>query len=378
MNKKAIYSIAMGIVVSALPAFAADATAEPSTYDKIWGATKITDNEMIESLALTGRLQGDAYSFQSEDSSNENIEWRRFRFGFKADLFDNIVLHSELDGNMNKADAGNSWEDFYIRLTDSYVGWNPSKKAQFKVGKQSAGFTLDGATSSKKLIVPERSIVAENLWFPTEYFSGASASGNIDDWFYDVGGFSSSGEAEFGHFDNGYFALLSAGHKVGKKGSLRLDYVYNDPDYTSDYSVGTRKLEHIVALVYKTMLSEKLGLWTDIAGATGIDSTGQGDLLGIDIMPFYDISKEFQLVAQYAGVTDLEGNSDVSMSRYASKNAGKKAETVHNFLLGFNWYLYGHKLKWQNAVEYNYGNNLASSGNDYNGFGLTSAIRVSW
>lgn len=376
-------------VLGATPAFA-EVAAEPSVYDKIWGAPELVDNKdakVLQNLAIVGRLQGDAYSFQSEDSSYEDIEWRRFRLGGKAEFLDNFVLHSEMDLDMNEADSG-SWDDFYIRLTDTYLGWDPSDAVGIKLGKQSVGFTLDGATSSKKLIVPERSIVAENLWFPTEYFTGATATGKQGAWSYDVGAFSASDEAEFGHFESGYFALFSVGHKIGKKGELRIDYVYNDPDYTgklkdSDYTVGTRNLEHIGALVYKQMLTEKLGLWADLAGGVGIseksNNINQGDLLGVDIMPFYNISEQFQLVLQYAGVTSLDDRSDVSMSRYAYRNAGRdKVETAHNLLLGFNWYLYGHKLKWQNAVEYNHGANLAQAQDDYNGYGLTSALRLSW
>ena len=127
------------------------------------------------------------------------------------------------------------------------------------------------------------------------------------------------------------------------------------------------------------MLSEKLGIWADIAGGKGISNAKNGsDLAGVDIMPFYNFTDSLQLVLQYAGVTSLDNKADVRMSRYANKNAGKKVETAHNFLLGFNWYLYGHKLKWQNAVEYNYGENLAGTGDDYNGYGVTSALRISW
>jgi phosphate-selective porin OprO/OprP len=385
MKKKILSNLVLGIVLSTLPAFATAETTEPSTYDKVWGYGTFIDNneaKVIQKLAVVGRLQGDAYSFSSEDSSYEDIEWRRFRLGFKAKVFNDFTLHSELDMDMNHADQ-DSWDAFYNRLTDTYIAWSPSKKAKVKVGKQSAGFTLDGATSSKKLIVPERSIVAGNLWFTTEYFTGAAVYGNIEDWSYKVGGYSASGEAEFGHFESGYFALLSAGHKIGDTGSLHLDYVYNDPDYTSDYksykgknAVGTKDLEHVVALVYKQMLNEKLGLWADVAAAKGIGGKNS-DLLGIDIMPFYNFTDEFQLVLQYAGVTSLDDEADVKMSRYANKNSGK-VETAHNLLLGFNWYLYGHKLKWQNAVEYNYGKNLAGTRDDYNGYGITSALRLSW
>lgn len=385
--------IAGAIVAGMLIAATAQASEAPeqTTYDKIWGALELVDNDdanVLQKLAVVGRLQGDAVSFHSEDSNYDDFDWRRFRIGFKATIFQDFVVHAEMDADMN--DVGeDDWDEFYGRLTDAYIGWSASKAAKVKVGKQSAGFTLDGATSSKKLLVPERSIVAENLWFTTEYFTGAGVSGAVEDWSYNVGGFSASKENEFGHFESGYFALLSAGHKVGEKGSLRLDYVYNDPDYSGvdknpDYTVGSKDLEHVVALVYKQMISEKLGLWTDLVGGKGITDPAAGvdqsDLLGVDIMPFYNISDAFQLVFQYAGVTSLDHQADVKMSRYAQKNAGKEqtVETSHNFLLGFNWYLYGHKLKWQNAVEYNYGKNLAGTDEDYNGYGVTSALRISW
>jgi len=392
MNKKILYSIALGIAVSAISIFAAEEIAEASAYDKVWDTLTFIDNDgskIIQKLAVVGRLQGDAVSFHSKDSNYDDFDWRRFRFGFKATVFNDFIIHAEMDGDMNDVDEAD-WDKFYGRLTDAYIGWSSSKAAKVKLGKQSAGFTLDGATSSKKLIVPERSIVAENLWFTTEYFTGVGVSGKTEDWSYKAGGFSASKESEFGHFESGYFVLLSAGHKVGEKGSLRLDYVYNDPDYTgtikdSDYKVGSKNLEHVVALVYKQMISEKIGFWSDIAGGKGISDSSnpaniinQSDLIGIDIMPFYNFSDSLQLVFQYAGVTSLDNKSQVKMSRYANKNADDKVETAHNFLLGFNWYLYGHKLKWQNAIEYNYGKNLAVTGEDYNGYGVTSALRISW
>lgn len=391
MKKTLVFGMALAaLTLFMTTVFAADEAAEASIYDKVWGALELVDNDdakVLQNLAIVGRLQGDAVSFHSEDNNYDDFDWRRLRLGFKATVFNDFIIHAEMDADMNDVDE-DSWDEFYGRLTDAYVGWSSSKAAKVKVGKQSAGFTLDGATSSKNLIVPERSIVAENIWFPTEYFTGAGISGDVESWSYNAGGFSSSGEAEFGHFENGYFVLLSAGHKVGEKGSLRLDYVYNDPDYTgamkdSDYTVGTRDLEHVVALVYKQMFNEKLGLWADIAGGKGITDPAagvdQGDLLGIDIMPFYNFTDALQLVVQYAGVTSLDNKSDVRMARYPSKNSDKaQVETAHNLLLGFNWYLYGHKLKWQNAIEYNKGTNLSTTGEDYNGYGVTSALRISW
>ncbi|VGO11666.1 hypothetical protein PDESU_00211 [Pontiella desulfatans] len=376
MKKTTAIGMALAFALCAAPVFAEE---EASIYDTIWGYGTWYDNDeakVMQNFGITGRLQGDAFSFNDGDLANEDIVWRRFRFGFKGTFFQNLTLHAEMDMDMNEADSG-EWDQFYNRLTDVYAKWKFSDAATLKVGKQSAGFTLDGGTSSKKLIVPERNIVAGNMWFGTEYFTGATLGGDVEDLSYKAGVFSASGEPEFGHFDNGYFGLFSVGHKVGK-GDLRLDYVYNGAEESDQgYDNGTRDLEHIVALVHKTKINDNIGIWSDLSYAVGMD--GMSDLFGGSIKPFYDISDEFQIVLEYAGVTSLDSEVDVNMARYASRNVAKtKVETAHNLLAGFNWYLYGHKLKWHNAVEYNFGKNLGGTGADYNGYGVTSALRISW
>ena len=363
--------------VLACGAAGAEVSADSINYDKIWNAP------IVKKLGFTGRLQGDAYHFDGEGKSNDDLAWRRFRVGLKKSVESDVVLHSELDLNI---DGINNWDDFYLRLTDTYVGWNPSSETKFKFGTQSAGFTLDGSTSSKSLIVPERNIVAGNLWFGTEYFTGASVGGDMT-WSYKAG-VSPLVAKLVGHFDAGYFGLFSIGQAVGEDGSWRLDYVYNDPDYSTDHrnfkgrlDVGTADHEHVLAFVYKQMINS-LGIWADIATSKGVEDSAfgvdQSDLLGFSIKPFYNFTDKLQLVVEYASVTSLDAERDVKLARYAAKNDAAKVETAHNLLLGFNWYLYGHKLKWHNAVEYNYGINQSGSGDNYIGHGLTSAFRISW
>ena len=65
------------------------------------------------------------------------------------------------------------------------------------------------------------------------------------------------------------------------------------------------------------------------------------------------------------------------MGRYPRKNEPGLAEEAHDFYLGVNCYLYGHKLKWQNGVEYNRALNIASTGDDYHGWGISSGLRIS-
>ena len=372
-----MYQIIVGMfVTTALLAGrgVAEEPAEASLRDKIWKCAKLVDNKdatVLQSLVFTGRLQGDAAYVSSDDHGDfDDVMWRRFRAGGKAVLFHDVTVHAEADLDLDN--VNNS--DFYNRLTDAYISWSHSKALKFKVGKQSAGFTLDGATSSKKLLTLERSIVAGNVWFTTEYFTGGRGSGTVDGWNYTLGGFSSSADDEFGDFDSGWFSLASIGHAVGENSSLRLDYVHNDPDYAGD--VGTKKLTDIVSLISQSKCGQ-LGFSTDLSFAVGDSDTSQSDMLGLQVMPSWDFNDMWQGVFRYAMVhcTDDPG---ASLGRYPKKNlSSAKYEDIHDFFAGVNCYRYGHKLKWQTGVEYSLAQN-DSDGDDYKGWGVTSGFRLSW
>ena len=369
------------VAVSALAGTAPPAVEEEeaSIYDRIWDLATLYEDEnnpVIQSLVLSGRAQADAAFFDGIEENYEAFRWRRFRFGFKASLFGDFTLHSEADFDFNDFDT-DDLEDVYGRFTDFYLGWSRDDRFKLKVGKQSAPFTLDGATSSKKLITLERSHVAANFWFPTEYFTGVGAAGEIDEWSYHTGIYSSSGDDEFGSFDSGYFGLISVGYEFAERTGadrslLRADYVYNDPDYSGD--VGTRDTRQVLSLVGKYERGD-YGLWTDVSFADGIGD--QGDLFGLQVMPFYDLSDELQLVFRYTYVTG-DGDGAVRLNRYEDRVTPGRADEAHEFFLGLNWYLYGHKLKWQNGVEYISAPGGGASGGDYDGWGFTSGIRVSW
>jgi len=149
---------------------------ETSTYDRLWSKVSLYENEqnpLIRKFSFTGRLQGDYHSFENDETgeSASDFDWRRFRFGFKASILDGFTLHSEANLNLNQP------EPLYTNLTDTYLSWTTDNGLKFKVGKQSAPFTLDGSTSSKKLHTLERGKIATNVWFGQEYFPGVSVSG---------------------------------------------------------------------------------------------------------------------------------------------------------------------------------------------------------
>jgi phosphate-selective porin OprO/OprP len=329
-----------------------------------------SDNPVIQKFALSGRLQADAAFYDSDQGDFEELLWRRARFGFKATVLNDFTVHAEGDFDLNNHDP------LYSSLTDANVAWNPSDAFGVKIGKQSAAFTLDGATSSKQLLRPERGILSENLWFTQEYFSGVSLGGNVDKWVYNIGGFSSSVNDEFGDFDGGYFGLASLGYDFNEslgldKALVRVDYVYNDENENNN---GTRDLAQVVSLNGK-FEKDKFGVWTDVNYGDGYGK--QSDLFGLSVMPFYNVTEKLQLVGSYSFVTS-DGDNGVRLDRYENRIEKGRSDEAHEFFAGVNYYLCGHKLKWQTGVEYTTASDSAGDGGAYDGWGATSAVRISW
>ena len=343
---------------------------------EVWGYPtlyKNSDNNVVQKLAFTGRLQGDYAHVENDETDDKyrDSSWRRFRAGFKATVFNDFTIHSEANLNLNDP------EPLYDQLTDSYIAWHPTDGWKLKVGKQSAGFTLDGATSSKKLYRMERSLIAGNIWFRSEYFTGVSVSGDVDQWQWKAGVFSSDGSPEFDNtFDVSYFTLLSAGYDFAEqfdsdKALLRLDYVYQDEADEDDYShgeVGTAAHEHVTSLSFQYDNGNK-HLHTDLAYAKQFNGN---KYYALQIMPLYDLNDTFQIATSY---THIESSDDASLriTRYANDLTTAKTKSADEFYLGLNIFLYGHKLKWQNGITY-----TATDNDEFTGLGFTSGIRISW
>lgn len=341
--------------------------------EQLWSYKKLyssKENSFIQSLTTTGRLQYD-YSYFDEDTAGSQTEtqWRRARVGFKATLFNKITVHSEMDMDLNNHDP------IYNRLTDSYISWAANDTWTIKVGKQSAPFTLDGATSSKKLIAIERSKVAGNLWFGNEYFSGITVSGETGNWVHNYGIFSNDNGPEFSEVGNEkYFLLLSSGYDFAEQlgvdqALIRVDYVYN----RESENLGTRSLESILSVAGQYDKGA-MHLWGDITYGKSFNGN---DIFALSLMPFYDINERIQLVGRYTYLTSSDNNA-LGLSRYERNLVSGRGNEVDEFYFGVNLYFYEHYLKWQNGIQFTDMKDDAHDGGAYSGFGFTSALRVSW
>ena len=343
-----------------------------SSYDEIWDKVVLYENKdssVIQKFTLTGRLQADYHSFENDvdGSSDDDSQWRRFRFGFKAGLFGGVTLHSEANMNLNQP------EPLYRNLTDTYLSWSTDTGIKIKVGKQSAPFTLHGSTSSKKLYTLERGKIARNIWFTNEYFTGASLSGSHENWDYLAGIYSSDEGPEFDEaFDYGTFGLFSIGYNFEESeyfdnSLLRFDLMMQEKDALNQ----TPKHKNAFSIVTK-LKKGKLNFWGDLSFSNGYGS--QSDVWGTQLMPFYDFTDKIQGVFSYTYVESKDA-LDVDVTRYERDLAGRGDE-MKEYFFGVNYFFYGHKLKWQNAIQYSEMDNLGTK--VYEGWGYTSGLRISW
>ena len=153
--------LALPVAASAQTAAAAK---EPSAYDKIWGS--FTEwyaddtNPVVQRVLLSGRFHYDFATIDADQGDHEGWNIRRLRIGPRITLFRRLTLHAEVELDPQRHDP------LYVRFTDFYLMWTRNPRFVLTVGKQSAPFTLDGATSSREVITIDRSNLSNNLWFP--------------------------------------------------------------------------------------------------------------------------------------------------------------------------------------------------------------------
>ena len=350
---------------------------QESTFDKIWDNVVLYENDensLVSKFWLTGRLQGEYHSFENEVApaiDHDDYDWRRFRFGFKATLFGDITLHSEADFGLE-----NRGKPLYNRLTDTYFSWSTESSVKFKIGKQSAPFTLDGSTSSKKLHTLERSKIAGNVWFGQEYFPGISVSGSMNEIDYFAGIYSNDDDDEFyGTFKHGQFGLISLGKDYAENFNLEKSYFRLDFMLHEDSDDGFRVDDWSGAYSFVTKWENNdWYFWTDLSFA----DRKNGDVWGIQLMPFYDITDKTQAIFCYTHLNSA-GDNQLRASRWEDRlDRGEfRGDDLTEYFFGLNHFFYGHKLKWQNGIQYT-ALDEADGSKEYEGWGFTTAFRISW
>lgn len=345
-----------------------------SAYDRIWKFTELykdDSNPVVQAVLFTGRFQLDHASLDADQGDVGEWNVRRLRLGPRITFFHTLTLHAEVELNPQERDP------LYQRLTDAYVQWSPNRRFVTTVGKQSAPFTIDGATSSKELLAIDRSNLANNMWFPQEYMPGVSLSGRTAAWVYRAGVYSSgAADREFGRFNGGHFFLGVIGYDFARKIDARqalvsFNYVRQSADPNNTF---TRQLGDIVS----ANVAVEKGRWgtrADVSSAAGY--LGQSDLVGVMLMPYVNITPKLQAVGRYT-MLDGDGANGVRLATYESRLVSGRGDRYDETYVGANYYFYGHKLKLQTGLQHAAMDDSAGDGGEYSGWSWTSALRVSW
>ena len=367
-------ALGLGVVLPGTCTVAQSANTSQEKYERIWRHAILYQNAndgLVRSFALSGRLQADYAWFDADEGDYDDARWRRFRFGFTSRLADDFTVRLEGDFDLN-----NSPGDLYQRLTDAHLDWQAGEKTSLKVLKHSAGFTLDGTTSSKKLLTPERNNLTNNLWFTAEYFTGISLAGKRGKQLsYKAGVFSSDDSDEWGVTGASFFTLTSVSYDWASdlelnKAQLTLDYVYNNKDANAN----TRDFSQVISVSTKWEQGN-WGLWTDLSAGDGYFK--QSDVWGVSLMPFYSFTEITQLVLRYTYLNS-DGDNGLRLNRYENHAVSGRGDEYNEYFAGLNLFFYGHKLKWQSGLQYTRMDDQAKDGGEYDGWGLTTGLRLYW
>lgn len=367
------------MAILSLPAVATAQTQaagkDPSAYDKTWETFtewyEDDSNPVVQRVRLSGRFHYDFAAIDSDQGNHDESNIRRLRVGPRITLFRTFTFHSEVELDAQRRDP------FYVRFTDLYLMWTKSARFVLTVGKQSAPFTLDGATSSRELLTIDRSNLANNIWFPQEYLPGVSVSGRRAPWVYRLGLYSSgAANRELGEFSGGAVTLGVLGYdfapKLGVKEALLTgNYVYQNPDRDNTF---TRQLEHIGSINFRYEKT-RWGARADLSTAAGY--LGQGDMWAFQGMPFVNVTSAFQVVGRYTFI-DSDASNGIRLASYESRVVPGRGDEYNELYIGANYYFYGHRLKLQSGVQFADMNDRANKGGEYSGVAWTTGLRVGW
>jgi phosphate-selective porin OprO/OprP len=94
-------------------------------------------------------------------------------------------------------------------------------------------------------------------------------------------------------------------------------------------------------------------------------------------MPFYSFSDEQQVVLRYTYLDSSDDNG-LKLGRYEREIVSGKGNRYNELYLGYNVYIYGHKLKWQTGLQYTKMDDDANDSGEYQGWGLSTGLRMYW
>lgn len=336
--------------------------------------------EWIDPKGNANRLTGS----NKHNSERMLQEWRRFRMGWNAKLFNDFkVVNVWNMGGMEGRDAYNStaneWQDKSntYSLYELYVEYKNGPVA-YSVGKMKPRMMHEYRTSSSAIITIERSILVNQLRSETNYGIQFNNSGKDDKlgWVFGTylngnGTTSSQGRAAANAGSNnrirptfstatnafmlGTLSYDTAGFLSTKKSRVWLDYAHNFANYNTwqadprknDYQgIGARD---VVALSWEGTAG-KFSQVHELMAGFRVNSAAKGaqNVVGYTFMPSYKFTPNLEGVLRYqvaagSNAIDVSKGERQYGNQYGSSTlvpATKTVDCINAFYMGVNYYLF--------------------------------------
>jgi phosphate-selective porin OprO/OprP len=149
------------------------------------------------------------------------------------------------------------------------------------------------------------------------------------------------------------------------------NYVYQNEDTGNTF---TRQLQHVLSVNVR-LETDQWGLRTDVS--TGDGYLRQNDLVGVMLMPYYNVTDKLQAIGRYT-LLDSDGANGVRLATYESAVVGARGDRYDELYLGANYFIYGHRLKLQTGLQFADMDDRANDGGAYSGVSWTTGLRVGW
>ncbi len=382
--------------------------------DEGW-VRKVTGQAIIQFQIADVQPNGSNGLILKDGASPVNQEFRRVWFGSTVSTATDTTFHAywKTGGLPAKSSYSNGYTNknyTYGGLFDIWVKQDihAIDGLSVKAGKLKTLFTDDYITPNTKIKTIERSLIAnqyglESNWgvelrydmtketmFFMQFLANDRASYSRSVTHSDYYGDGDGLKGEFGWEDK-CFAIIGASHQLVKteEGGQTLFFQYAH-DFNDIYDGERSAGANCVAMSVKDAIS--LGhKWVD--GKVSIESAlvanfeqykatdaGNGNNVGISIMPVYALNPHVDLVFRYTMMTGA-GACNIGADRFICQQTttDKYVDSVNAFYLGANFY-YSAKnpdaAKLMTGLEYT---TAREDGHDcYNGWTLMSAIRFAF
>lgn len=343
----------------------------------------------VDPAGGTDRVKGAADGRDKRD----NNEWRRFRIGAQARVFDHFTLkgvwniggldsrYKYKNGQWHRSSTSSSVDEIYIAGKFDPVVVN--------LGKHKPAYMSEYRTSSAKLITLERSAIVNQLKAEKLYGLSvaradkkATLQWNVGVWANGQRDSNTWLEPSF-NSDDGFLLGASLGYATGKKSRLTFDYMHSTRDQGAQHP-GTEYAgagaQDVLALTWETEKNDLSFMAEAMAGFNVYDAAPGGEnVYGLVLMPSYRLSPHWEAVVRYQLAAG--SNAVASDSRYYTTNGAFSGtcDLQHGLYFGANYYVSPqnpHALKVMFGAEYINSHGTDAAGNKgFTGWQLSTGVR---